>query len=78
MIFIEVNENCKYKPSCKLNIEGNYNIWELICSKCKGTKEELELINKSTSWENNDVIERYDFDEDQLTELNELFWFDNE
>ena len=75
---LEVNENCKYLSSCKLNIEGNYPIWELICSKCRGTKEELELINESTNWCYDEVMCQYDFDASQIIELNELFWFDNE
>ncbi len=48
---------------CELNISGYMKAWETVCRKCKGTKLEQELIDKSFDSFNarKIIINRYDF-----------------
>lgn len=50
---------------CELNISGYLKVWETVCSKCKGTKLEKELIDKSFNSFNarKIIIAKYDFNE---------------
>ncbi len=50
---------------CELNISGYMKVWETVCRKCKGTKLEQELIDKSFNSFNarKIIIDKYDFTE---------------
>lgn len=50
---------------CELNISGYMKVWETVCSKCNGTKEELKLIDESfdSFTAREIIIDKYNFSE---------------
>lgn len=50
---------------CQLNISGYMKVWETVCSKCKGSKEDKQLIDKSFNSFNarKIIMNKYDFNE---------------
>lgn len=61
----KVYEDLECKGICYLNLSGYMKVWETVCSKCKGTKLEQELINKSFNSSNAKkiIIGKYNFTE---------------
>lgn len=64
------------KGMCLLNIGGYVNVWDAVCGKCKGSKEERELIDKSFDSFNarEIIINKYDFNEDERDILHEEWY----
>ncbi len=62
---------------CELNISGYMKVWETVCMKCKGTKLEQELIDKSFNSFNarKIIIDKYDFTELEKDILLHQEWY---
>lgn len=52
---------------CMLNVSGQYIIWKTVCSKCKGTKQERDVIDKSFNSFNarQIILNKYEFSEEE-------------
>ena len=59
---------------CWLNVAGTFDVWEIVSKKCKGTKEEIELLdnifNKKVDGEI--LFSKYNFTEDEKKILKEF------
>lgn len=62
--------------NCWLNIGADYDAWEVISSKCKGTTEEQSMLNDmfNDKRDRKDILKRYDFSDYEKDVLKE-FWY---
>lgn len=69
-------ENLECRGLCQLNICGTMDIWETVCNKCNGTKEEQELIDKSFNDRDVkfEIMQKYNFTREEKETLY-LDWY---
>lgn len=76
---LEKLKSLECRGNCWLNLCGYMKPWQIICRKCEGSKEEMQLINNTFRSQNqdsykNEVINRYDFTEEEKKSL-KLPWY---
>lgn len=69
-------EKLECEGYCWLNVCGYMKTWQIICDKCRGTKEDVSNIDKVFKDDDNKqiILDKYDFSDEELKSLSGL-WF---